>query len=382
MQRLIVLGSTGSIGTQTLDLVSRHKARFKVVALACKSNIELLQEQIEKFKPERVAVADEEKAEELKAKVDCEIVTGENAAADVIDSDADIVVNALVGFAGLRPTLKALEKVQRLALANKESLVVAGDLVKEYKKKFGRELLPIDSEHCAIWECLRGSKKEQISKLILTASGGAFRDKSKEELQKVKARDALKHPTWSMGAKITIDSATLMNKGFEVMEAHFLFDMPYEQIDVVMHPQSIVHSMVEFVDGSVIAQLSKPDMRLAIATALAYPERIETGIEKLDFVELGQLIFREIRHDVFPAIKLAFKVGKLGGTLPTAMNAANEIAVEAFLNDKIPFLKMYRIIEETTFAVGKEGVKYNLEDIFETDKKAREYAKKIVDENA
>ncbi|MBU0629046.1 MAG: 1-deoxy-D-xylulose-5-phosphate reductoisomerase [Nanoarchaeota archaeon] len=378
MKTLSILGSTGSIGTQTLDIVRIFPNKFKVVALTCNSNIELLKQQIDEFKPEIVAVYDEEKADELKA--DIPVYKGMDGlirAATI--GKANTIVNSLVGSIGVIPTIKAIDNLKNVALANKETLVTAGAIVMKKLSSSKTSLIPIDSEHSAILQCLNGENVNDVSKITLTCSGGAFKNRSKGELGHVKAEDALKHPTWNMGAKITIDSATFMNKGFEVIEAHWLYNLPYSKIDVVIHPQSIVHSLVEFKDKSVIAQLGMPDMRIPIQYALNYPQRIKNeSLPQLNLTEIKELTFKEPDLERFPCLKMAYDVGIKSGTLPAVMNAANEIAVKYFLQDKIRFNDIHRIIQES---IGQHTVITNptIDEIMEIDKKTKEETEKEIE---
>ncbi len=352
MRSLAILGSTGSIGTQALDVVRRNPDRFKVVALSAGSSHELLVGQIREFMPPLVAVADEVAAAELKEKLSglraVEILSGSDAAEIVArDSEADMVLNAVVGAVGLPPTLAALQSGKMLALANKESLIVGGELVTDLVKGEPERLVPVDSEHAALAQCLRGERREDLKRVVITGSGGPFRGWSREELSKASVKEALAHPTWSMGPKITIDSSTLMNKGLEVIEAHYLFDLPYSAIDVVIHPQSIVHGIAEFRDGSMIAQLGVPDMRLPIQLALAWPERLPTGVEPFrlaDPSKPARLTFEPVDREAFPLLDLAYRVGRLGSTFPAVMNAANEVAVMAFLDGKIPLTRIGEVV--------------------------------------
>jgi 1-deoxy-D-xylulose-5-phosphate reductoisomerase len=341
MRRLVILGSTGSIGTQALDVVRRHPDRFEVVGLAAGQSHELLVGQIREFIPPVVAVSDEGAADDLKKALagfrSVDIVAGPDAAALLArDAEADMVMNAMVGAVGLGPTLATLQSGKMLALANKESLIVGGELVMDLVKGEPDRLVPVDSEHAALAQCLRGERREDLRRVVITASGGPFRGWSAEDLARASVKEALAHPTWNMGPKITIDSATLMNKGLEVIEAHYLFGLDYEAIDVVVHPQSVVHGMAEFADGSTIAQLSVPDMRLPIQLALAYPDRLGSGIEPLDLSTVGRLTFGRVDREAFPALDLAYRAGRLGATYPAVMNAANEVAVHAFLDGRIP----------------------------------------------
>jgi 1-deoxy-D-xylulose-5-phosphate reductoisomerase len=345
MRRLIILGSTGSVGTQALDVVRRNPDRFEVVGLAAAQSHELLVGQIREFLPPIVAVSDPAAADDLRAALsglrEVDIVAGADAAERLArDSEADLVLNAMVGAVGLGSTLAALQSGKMLALANKESLIVGGELVMDLVKGEPDRLVPVDSEHSALAQCLRGERREDLRRVIITASGGPFRGWTAEELARASVKEALAHPTWSMGPKITIDSATLMNKGFEVIEAHYLFGLEYAQIDVVVHPESVIHSVAEFRDGSMMAQLSRPDMRLPIQLALAYPDRLPTGIGRLDLAATSSLTFEPVDRDAFPALDLAYRTGEMGATFPAVMNAANEVAVMAFLEGKIPLTEI------------------------------------------
>ncbi len=350
MRRLVILGSTGSVGTQALDVVRHHPDRFEVVGLAAGSSHELLVGQIREFMPPVVAVSNEAAAQDLRFSIQglrgVEVIGGADAAEHLArDAEADMVVNAMVGGVGLGPTLAALQSGKVLALANKESLIVGGELVMDLVKGEPERLVPVDSEHSALAQCLRGEHREDLDRVIITASGGPFRGWSKEDLARASVKEALAHPKWKMGPKITVDSATLMNKGLEVIEAHFLFNLEYSKIDVVVHPESIVHGLAEFADGSVIAQMAAPDMRLPIQLALAYPDRLSGGIEPLDLTALGSLTFEQVDHDAFPALELACRAGRLGATFPAALNAANEVAVQAFLDKRIPLTAIAEIVD-------------------------------------
>jgi 1-deoxy-D-xylulose-5-phosphate reductoisomerase len=349
MKRVVVLGSTGSVGRQTLDIVRAHPERFQVVGLSAGSNIDLLAQQIDEFEPEAFAIADEAAGEKLMAR-DPRLrraCAGLGAAAlcDVARLRADIVVNALLGYAGLEPTLAALDAGTDVALSNKETLVVAGALVRQAADATGARILPVDSEHSAILQCLRAGERREVRRLILTASGGPFRTHSREEMRRITRQEALCHPTWSMGAKITVDSATLMNKGLEVLEAHWLFDVDFDQIEIVVHPESIVHSLVEFEDGSVIAQLGPPDMRLPIWYALHAPARPEASFAPLDLAAVGRLHFESLDHERFPCVDLAIGAGRRGGVYPAILNAANELAVAAFLDERLRYLDIPELID-------------------------------------
>jgi 1-deoxy-D-xylulose-5-phosphate reductoisomerase len=388
MKRLAILGSTGSIGTQTLDIVKNNPNEFKVIGLTTNKNIELLKKQIDEVKPEAVAVMDKEKADELKKDVDIEVYSEINGIIKIATlSEADTVVNSLVGSIGVKPTIEAIKSKKNIALANKETLVTAGSIVMEEVKKNNVNLMPIDSEHSAIFQCLNGeiydNKNNEyndiVNKIIITCSGGPFRDYSKEQLENVTAKDALNHPTWNMGGKITIDSATLMNKGFEVIEAHYLYNIPYEKIEVVIHPQSIIHSLVEFKDNSTLAQLSNPDMKLPIQYALSYPKRFKLNAKKLNLAEIKNLSFENPDFEKFPCLKYAYDAGKEGGTMPAVLNAANEIAVHSFLNNKIKFNHIQALIEK--MIINHKNIKNpDINQIIETDKKTREDTIKIIEQ--
>ncbi|SHG93481.1 1-deoxy-D-xylulose-5-phosphate reductoisomerase [Tepidibacter thalassicus] len=382
MKNIAILGSTGSIGTQALEVIRNNKDDFNIVALAVNTNIYKLLEQIKEFKPKIIAVYDEDKAKKLKEilpnNINIEIYWGmEGLKAIASLEEVDILITALVGMIGLIPTLEAINKGKTIALANKETLVTAGSLVMKKAKEKGVNIIPVDSEHSAIFQCLNGEDNKSIEKLILTASGGPFRNKTKEELLTVTKNEALKHPNWSMGKKITIDSATLMNKGLEVIEARWLFDIDGDNIDVLVHPQSIIHSMVQFKDSSVIAQLGNPDMKLPIQYALSYPNRIYSNFERLDLVKISSLTFEKPDMDTFPCLKLAYESLKNGGTYPTVLNAANEVLVSEFLNDNIKFYDIPLYIEK---ALEKHSCVNNptLEEILYVDNWSREFIKEIV----
>ena len=349
MTKIAVLGSTGSIGTQTLDIVSKNED-LQVAGLAAGKNIELLEQQIRTFKPSLAAVGDPALAKELAVQVkdtDCRVVGGMEGLIELaVMEETDILVTAIVGMIGIRPTIEAICARKDIALANKETLVTAGHIIMPLAEKKGVKIYPVDSEHSAIYQCLHGEKSESIQKLLITASGGPFRGKKRDELENVRVEDALKHPNWAMGHKITIDSATLVNKGLEVMEAKWLFGVDLDQIQVVVQPQSVIHSMVEFTDGSVMAQLGTPDMRLPIQYALYRGERRFLDDERLDFTKLGSITFEAPDTETFKGLPLAIKASKEGGSMPTVFNAANEKAVALFLERKIAFLDIYRIIEE------------------------------------
>lgn len=348
MKNIAVLGSTGSIGKQTLEVAAANPDKLKIKVLAAHVNDKLMEEQIEQFAPEIAVLTDEKAALRLKNRYSgqTKILSGKNGLVEAATYDGvDTVLASMVGYAGLLPTLEAIRHGKNIALANKETLVAAGSIVMEAVKKHNVSLTPVDSEHSAIFQALQGGRKNEVKRLIITASGGPFLGKTKEELANVTLEQCLKHPNWSMGKKITVDSSTLANKGLEVIEAHWLFAMPYDKIDVVVHPQSIVHSMVEFNDGSVIAQMGLPDMRLPIQYAFSYPERYDNAFGQLDFVKAGTLTFLKPDTEAFPALKIAVECGKYGGTLPCAFNAANEEAVYAFLAGKINYMDIVKTIE-------------------------------------
>ena len=379
MKSLSILGSTGSIGTQTLDIVKHNPSEFKIIGLTTNKNIELLKKQIREFKPEAVAVMDSEKAGLLKNEVDINVYSGIDGIIKIATlSGADTVVNSLVGSAGVKPTIEAIKAKKNIALANKEALVTAGSVIMQEVKKNNVILMPIDSEHSAIFQCLNGENTDNVEKIIITASGGPFRDCSKEQLKNIKVEDALKHPTWKMGSKITIDSATLMNKGFEVIEAHWLYNIPYKKIETVIHPQSIIHSLVEFKDNSVIAQLGLPNMKIPIQYALSYPKRFGSDSKKLDLAEIKNLSFSKPNFALFPCLKFAYDAGIAGGTLPAVLNAANEIAVYAFLENKIKFLDIQKLIKKM---LQEHNIKKNpnLNEILDVDKKVKEETKRIIE---
>lgn len=378
MKRIAILGSTGSIGTQALDVVKQHSDVFSVTVLTAQSNANLLVEQALQFQPSHVVIGDESKYDYVKTSLagsSIHVMAGAEALQEVVCLDTvDIVLTALVGYAGLLPTVKAIKAKKPIALANKETLVVAGSLIMPLAREMGVPILPVDSEHSAIFQCLMGESHNPIEKVILTASGGPFRGKKREELAEVTRAQALKHPNWTMGAKITIDSASLMNKGLEVIEAAWLFDVKASQIDVVVHPQSIVHSLVQFEDGSIKAQLGLPDMKLPIQFALGYPNRMLADFPRFDFRDYATLTFEQPDMETFRNLGLAFEALDKGGNLPCILNAANEVAVDAFLNDQIGFLAMSDLLadcmEKGTFLANP-----SLEDYIETDQVTREMAR-------
>jgi 1-deoxy-D-xylulose-5-phosphate reductoisomerase len=370
LKKITILGSTGSIGVNSLAVVREHSNNLKICGLSARSNIKLFQKQLSEFKPASASISEKSDWEKLKTSKSTKQLSGNEGLIALATDDSDIIINAIVGAAGIIPTVKASEMGKRIALANKESLVAAGDLINRNLKKHGGEIIPVDSEHSAIFQCLRGSKATEIEKVIITASGGPFRNTPAKLLKKVSVKEALNHPTWSMGSKITIDSATLMNKGLEVIEAHFLFNIPYEKIEVVVHPQSIIHSMVQFVDGSVIAHLGHPDMKVPIQYALTHPLKWPLPGKRINFAELGRLEFEKPDTNRFRSLALAYEAGKTGGTMPAAMNAANEIAVEAFLRGKIGFMEIPELIEK---AMNKHNAQrnYTLASLIDVDKEIR-----------
>lgn len=379
MKKISILGVTGSIGTQTLDVV-RNSEDIKVVGISANSSTEKMKEIIKEFKPKYVAMMKEECAKELKEfcienSFEIEVYSGLDGLVKIsVLDEIDMVVTSVVGMIGLVPTMEAIKAKKDIALANKETLVVAGELVMKAAEENGVKILPVDSEHSAIYQSLRGNDLSTLKKIILTASGGPFRGKKEEELKEITLEEALNHPNWSMGKKITIDSATLMNKGLEVIEAHWLFNCDYDNIQVVVHPQSIIHSMVEYTDGAIIAELGSTDMRLPIQYALNYTERKKEVAKSIDFYEISKLTFEKPDMDTFKCLKIAYEVGKKGGLLPTVLNGANEVAVQLFLDRKIKFLEIAEIIENTIKEFQDECKKeLNLDNIIALDKKVRNY---------
>lgn len=377
MKNIYLLGATGSIGTQTLDVIRQHPEKFRLVAFSAGRNIELTQKIIEEFKPAYVSVINEEHAKQL-AKSYPKVTFGFGseglinvATYDEVPAKEHFVLSAVMGSVGLLPTLKAIEMKRTIGIANKETLVTAGHIVMEKAKQYGVDLLPVDSEHSAIYQCLQGEERKSVKKLIITASGGSFRDYTRDMLKKVTREQALNHPNWSMGAKITIDSASMMNKGLEVIEAHWLFDMPYDQIETILHRQSIIHSMVEFEDTSIIAHLGTPDMRIPIQFAMSYPNRIDLKQAKsLNLAEVGTLEFKPMDFERFPCLKMAYDAGREGGSAPTVLNAANEAAVDLFLRDKISFLGIEEVVYEA-LAAHQTIVNPTLEEILAIDQEVR-----------
>jgi 1-deoxy-D-xylulose-5-phosphate reductoisomerase len=387
MKSITLLGSTGSIGTQTLDIVAQYPDRFRVVGLAAGSNVQLLAEQVKKFNPEIVAIADKSKFDQLRqtlANIDPPpmLLAGmDGVEAIAAYGDSEVVVTGIVGCAGLLPTIAAIKAGKDIALANKETLIAAGCIVNPLLKKHGVKLFPADSEHSAIFQCLQGVPEGGLKRIILTASGGSFRDLAPEQLANVTIADALKHPNWSMGRKITIDSATLMNKGLEVIEAHFLFGLDFSEIEIVIHPQSIIHSLIELQDTSVLAQLGLPDMRLPLLYALSYPDRLTTDWQRLDLVKCSNLTFYAPDYHKYPCMQLAYGAGKTGGTMPAVLNGANEQVVELFLQERIRFIQIPQVIEavcERHDPIHEPS----LEDILEVDSWARKIALEIASEIA
>lgn len=380
-RKIAILGSTGSIGTQALDVIANHRNKFEAYVLVANNQVEKLIEQARTFLPETVVIANDEKYEYLKQSLSdlpIKVWTGADAIEQVVqDSDIDMVLTAMVGFSGLKPTIAAIEAGKSIALANKETLVVAGELITKLAQQYRMPILPVDSEHSAIFQCLNGESVNQIDKILLTASGGPFRGFSLEQLKKVTKAQALNHPNWSMGAKVTIDSASLMNKGLEMIEAKWLFDVEPSQVEVVIHPQSIIHSMVQFKDYSVMAQMGFPDMRIPIQYAFSYPYRLSSDVKPINFFELKSLTFEKPDTEKFRNLSLAYQSIEKGGNMPCIMNAANEIVVEAFLQDKIGFWGMSDVIEETMQKASFISSP-SLQDYLQTDAEARKIAKEII----
>lgn len=380
-KNIVILGSTGSIGTNALKVLENKKEEFKVLGLSAHYNYRLLIEQIEKFNPTYVSIGTEEGYKEIvKLYPELKVYKG-NEGLKFLGGleETDTILTAVSGAVGIEATIEAIKKGKRIALANKETMVAAGDLINKMLEEYDAEIIPVDSEHSAIYQSLQGGKKNEVDKIIITASGGAFRGKTLEELSNVTVEEALKHPNWSMGKKITIDSSTLCNKGLEVIEAHQLFNLPYDKIQVVVHPQSIIHSMVEFNDKSIIAQLGVPDMKGPIQYAFTYPERDSNIVlEGLDFMKLSSLTFAEVDSNVFKGVEYAFEAGKIGKSMPAVYNAANEIAVDEFINGKIKFLDIYKVIKETMDNHQAFEV-LTLDKVIEADSWARKEAKKVVD---
>jgi len=379
-KRIAILGSTGSIGTQALEVIASHPEKFEVEVLTAQNNADLLIEQAKKFKPNAVVIVNEDHyplVKEALVPLDIKVFAGESALASVVQMDSiDLVLTALVGYAGLKPTLKAIESGKSIALANKETLVVAGELVTQLARAKGVNIYPVDSEHSAIFQCLVGEFDNPIEKIILTASGGPFRGKKREELANVTKAQALKHPNWTMGAKVTIDSASLMNKGLEVIEAKWLFGLKPDQIEVIVHPQSIIHSLVQFQDSSIKAQLGLPDMRLPIQFALGYPERLKAEFPRFSFASYPSLTFEPPDTETFRNLALAFAAMERGGNMPCVLNAANEVAVEEFLKDKIGFLQMSEVVEQCLDKISYIAAP-GLDDYVQTDQETRRKAQAL-----
>lgn len=381
MKNISILGSTGSIGTQTLDIVRDNPDRFNVVGLSANSNIELLKKQIDEFKPEVVAVMKDGKADELKSKVDIDVYSGMDGLNKISTfEDVDTVVTSVIGSAGILPTLNAIKAKKNIALANKETLVVAGQLIMNEVKINDVIFTPIDSEHSGLFQCLDKQNMDEIKKIYITASGGPFHNLKKEDLQNVTLKQALNHPTWKMGGKNTIDSATLMNKGNEIIEAVHLFNMPIERVDAIIHEQSLIHAFIEFVDGNFLAQISKNDMRFAIQYALSYPKRIPNNYEKLDLKKLEKFTFKPIDIEMFPCFEYAKQAVKVGGTMPAVLNAANEVAVECFLKEKINYLDIPRLIKKM---MDQHNLIKNpdLDDILNVDSEVKKRTRKEIEES-
>ena len=379
MKKVFILGSTGSIGVNTLNVIRSFPERFEVSAISANSNTELLLKQVEEFKPEIVTVNDKNAAENIKnlLPADCKLLTGKNGVIEAsAAADYDIFVGAMVGFAGLAPTIEAIKRGKRIALANKETLVVAGEIITALCKEHNAEIIPVDSEHSAIFQCLVGEDINNVEKLLITASGGPFLHKDKSFFENATVDEALNHPNWKMGNKVTIDSATMMNKGLEVIEARWLFGLPIEKIDVVIHPQSIIHSMVQFKDSSIKAQMGLPDMKLPIQYALTFPERLESAFERASMPGISKLNFFEPDFEKFECLKLAYYALKTGGTAPCVLNAANEIAVEKFLNREIKFSKIPVLIEKALESV-ENHVSPNLDTIFDCDLRTRNFVRTL-----
>ena len=379
MKNILILGSTGSIGVNTLNVVRQFPDKFKVEALTVNTRIDVLESQINEFNPLLVVVKDKNAAAELRKRVGdkCKVLSGDDGLCEAASQcEYDILVGAMVGFAGLAPTIEAIKRGKRIALANKETLVVAGELVTSLCRQHNAELIPVDSEHSAIFQCLIGEEKNGVEKLILTASGGPFLNKEKSELINVTIDEALNHPNWNMGNKITIDSASMMNKGLEVIEAHWLFGLPKDNIDVVIHPQSIVHSMVQFVDGSIKAQMGLPDMKLPIQYALGYPERLGNNFERTNLPKINSLTFLDPDFEKYECLKIAFDAMETGGTSPCIMNAANEIAVDKFLNKKIKFSQIPELIHKALSKMGNHKSP-DLDVIYECDKETRNFVTQL-----
>lgn len=379
-RNIVILGSTGSIGEQTLEVIREHPQEFNVIALSCNSSWRKLADQINEFKPQYAVVCDEASVEDLQERIthsETTVLAGRSPLTDLVTLDeADIILNSLVGYAGFEPTIEALNAGKKVALANKESLVVGGELINKIIDGNRGQLIPVDSEHSAMLQCLVGEPMDKVEKLIITASGGPFRTWTKEEMQRITVDDALAHPNWSMGSKITVDSATMMNKGLEIIEAHWLFDMPMEKIEAVVHPQSIIHSIVTFTDGSSKAQLGPPTMKVPILYALTYPDRKALDAPRLDWQTSFDLNFEPVDYDRFPCLELALEAVEKGGLAPAILNAANEVAVHRFLSEEISFVRIPEIIEHCLSSLNNSG-EITLESLKSIDQKARELARTI-----
>lgn len=379
MKKVVILGSTGSIGKSALSVIDQFSEKFKVIALSANEDVTTLKKQILKYNPKYICIGNEKKIKEIGKIEKTKILTGVKGLIELATlEDADIILIAVVGAIGLLPLLSAIRKGKTIALANKEALIIAGDIINRERKKYKSQIIPVDSEHSAIFQILHNKDVNLIRKIILTASGGPFRNFSKEKLRNITVNQALAHPVWKMGRKITVDSATLMNKGLEVIEAHYLFNIPYDKIEVVIHPQSIIHGMVQFIDGSIFAYMSPPDMKLPILFALTYPERFALKIKQLDIVKIGNLHFDKVNLKKFPAFSYAIKAGRIGGTMPACMNAANEIAVKNFLNNKIKFDKIPYYVN-LAMKAHKPIRNPDINDIIKIDSLTREYVQKIIE---
>ena len=379
-KKVTIFGSTGSIGLSTLDIINQHNDKYEVVGLSINNNYEKLLEQVLAFRPKIVSIKDTDSFEKFKNRntlKNLEILNGSDSFDDILNYETDIVVAAITGSAGLLPVVGAAKRGITIALANKESLVCSGSLVTGLAKKNGSIILPVDSEHNAIYQVLDIKNKSNVSKLILTASGGPFLNKSIHELENITPEEAIKHPNWSMGKKISVDSATMMNKGLELIEAHYLFDMPHDKIDIVVHPESIIHSCVEYSDGSILAQMGNPDMRTPISYTLAYPNRIPTRVEKLKLSEIKKLTFYEPDFLKFPCLDLAYSSLKIKKSAPTILNAANEIAVDAFLSQKISFLSIHKVVEKTLNKASISDIN-SIKDVIEVDTESRKIATEFI----
>ena len=379
-KKVTIFGSTGSIGLSTLDVINQHNDKYEIVGLSINNNYEKLLEQVLAFKPKIVSIKDTDSFEKFKNRntlKNLEILNGSDSFDDILNYETDIVVAAITGSAGLLPVVGAAKRGITIALANKESLVCSGSLVTGLAKKNGSIILPVDSEHNAIYQVLDIKNKSNVSKLILTASGGPFLNKSIHELENITPEEAVKHPNWSMGKKISVDSATMMNKGLELIEAHYLFDMPHDKIDIVVHPESIIHSCVEYSDGSILAQMGNPDMRTPISYTLAYPNRIPTRVEKLKLSEIKKLTFYEPDFLKFPCLDLAYSSLKIKKSAPTILNAANEIAVDAFLSQKISFLSIHKVVEKTLNKASISDIN-SIKDVIEVDTESRKIATEFI----